>query len=179
MDSCKIVEDLLPLYVDDLLQDETKQWLEEHLITCSSCQSVLKQIKEPILIDLPNPNEHAAKTMKKAQNKIKMYEFILISLAFLLAMRTTVVPELTFNGLWTYALLGALLYTFYRAWLPSILLSFVPSLLYYLQEDYGDVTWLVKIMSAASMGGIYTGIALIGTLIAYSWIKAFEKERKR
>lgn len=179
MNRCAIVEDLLPLYVDDLLQEETKQWVEEHLPQCPSCQTALAQMEEVITVDLPNPNEEAAKTIKKVTRQMKRYEFILVTLAFLLAMRTTIIPELTFNGLWAYALLGGLLYAFYRTWLPPIVLSFVPSFLYYVQDDFGDASFTEIIISVASMGTIYTLLSLIGAFIAYAWIQALQKEEQR
>lgn len=39
MNDCRIVEDLLPLYEEDLLHKETVDWIETHLSTCESCRS--------------------------------------------------------------------------------------------------------------------------------------------
>ena len=32
--SCNIVRDVLPLYLDDVVSDETKEMVEEHLKSC-------------------------------------------------------------------------------------------------------------------------------------------------
>ena len=34
---CHVVEDLLPLYNEDLVSEKTKEQVEEHLNSCSSC----------------------------------------------------------------------------------------------------------------------------------------------
>ena len=43
---CKIIQDLLPLYKDDVCSVETKLFVEEHIRTCSLCKSELQQIRD-------------------------------------------------------------------------------------------------------------------------------------
>lgn len=46
MRNCNIIKDLLPLYKEDLLSQESKTFVEEHLKTCPECENLLKdQIK--------------------------------------------------------------------------------------------------------------------------------------
>ena len=40
---CKIVQDLLPSYVDKLTNEETNQYIEEHL---KECKELLESVKE-------------------------------------------------------------------------------------------------------------------------------------
>ena len=35
--SCNIIRDILPLYLDDVVSDDTKELVEEHLETCDAC----------------------------------------------------------------------------------------------------------------------------------------------
>lgn len=42
---CKVVEDLLPMYLDCLCSDETAALVKEHLKSCSSCSHMLVQLK--------------------------------------------------------------------------------------------------------------------------------------
>ena len=44
---CPIVQDLLPLYVDDVVSPETREWIQRHLQTCPDCQRSLDQLKKP------------------------------------------------------------------------------------------------------------------------------------
>ena len=47
---CKVVEDLLPIYHDEVCSEETKEIVEEHLSCCDSCKQKLKFIEEDINI---------------------------------------------------------------------------------------------------------------------------------
>ena len=42
---CKIIEDLLPSYMDEILSDSVKEAVELHLATCDSCSEKLKDFK--------------------------------------------------------------------------------------------------------------------------------------
>ncbi len=46
--SCKISEDLLPLYLDDSCSEDSRAALEEHLKECPSCQAKLNRMKKDI-----------------------------------------------------------------------------------------------------------------------------------
>ena len=43
--SCNIIEDLLPLYVEDAVSEDSRQLVEEHLKECVSCRKMLEEIK--------------------------------------------------------------------------------------------------------------------------------------
>ena len=45
---CKIICDLLPLYIDDVCSDETKKLVERHLEICSACRSEYEKMKADI-----------------------------------------------------------------------------------------------------------------------------------
>ena len=44
--SCNVIEDLLPLYVDEAASEDSRQLVEEHLKGCSSCRKMLEEIKK-------------------------------------------------------------------------------------------------------------------------------------
>ena len=41
---CKIVEDLLPNYMEHLTNDETNNFIEEHLSNCKNCEKTFNFI---------------------------------------------------------------------------------------------------------------------------------------
>ena len=41
---CKIVQDLLPSYVDKLTNEETNYFIDEHINECPECQKILENI---------------------------------------------------------------------------------------------------------------------------------------
>lgn len=42
MKNCNIVKDLIPLYKENLLSEESKTFVEDHLKSCSECENLLK-----------------------------------------------------------------------------------------------------------------------------------------
>lgn len=46
--SCQIIEDLLPLYVDEACSEDSRDLIEEHLKECESCQKKLDEMSAPV-----------------------------------------------------------------------------------------------------------------------------------
>ena len=44
MNHCKIVEDLLPLYLDHLTSEETSEYIRKHMENCSMCMQNYKRM---------------------------------------------------------------------------------------------------------------------------------------
>lgn len=66
--SCKIIEDLLPLYHDNVCSDDSHRLVEEHLNSCAKCQELLNTMKSEV--DLPLAMNDAA-TIKGIAKKWK------------------------------------------------------------------------------------------------------------
>lgn len=49
---CKIVDDLLPMYVDNLTNDVTNKFIEDHLAKCPACKQKLLDMKNEVDIEL-------------------------------------------------------------------------------------------------------------------------------
>jgi len=49
--NCKVIEDLLPLYIDEVCSDESKRLVEEHLEECDACSAKLNAQKATITVD--------------------------------------------------------------------------------------------------------------------------------
>jgi hypothetical protein len=69
MRNCKIVEDLWPLYLDDELNDESKQFVEEHLRQCTSCLHLPRDFNTPIPV--PNAEEITPASPEKFLVRVK------------------------------------------------------------------------------------------------------------
>ena len=61
---CNIVKDLLPLYAEHLVSEDTESFVEEHLKTCGECRRELKKIQTPAQL-APDVNTAPLKTLKK------------------------------------------------------------------------------------------------------------------
>ena len=57
MNRCKIVGDLLPLYVDGLTSEDSGQFIEEHVAQCPACRALLEQMRAPLETE---PSEEVA-----------------------------------------------------------------------------------------------------------------------
>ncbi len=42
---CSVVRDLLPLYAEEMIEEETRALVDEHLEECSECSTRLEEIK--------------------------------------------------------------------------------------------------------------------------------------
>lgn len=90
---CEVIEDLLPLYADNLTQNETNQIIKEHLKECESClikyENMTGQMgKEFLKEEAPQTEiDYLKKIKRKNQNKIVFATLstILIGAAIILA----------------------------------------------------------------------------------------------
>lgn len=79
--SCKIAEDLLPLYVDDSCSEDSRVALEKHLKECSSCRAKLARMQSGITDDIQMEKSVPAleKYAKKVRNhRIRMAITVII-----------------------------------------------------------------------------------------------------
>jgi len=51
--SCKVIDDLCPLYVDDVCSDESKNIIEEHILECEDCKTKLQSMQQKLSIKPP------------------------------------------------------------------------------------------------------------------------------
>ena len=92
--SCNIIEDLLPLYVDDMVSEDSRQLVEEHLKACPTCRRMQEEImRENHLTDAKKgsdsvqTNKMEAELLKKIRCKIrkKRIASVLLAVAIVLA----------------------------------------------------------------------------------------------
>ena len=51
--NCDIIQDLLPLYCDNVCSEESKQTIEEHIQECEQCRNDLMQMQKEVKEDIP------------------------------------------------------------------------------------------------------------------------------
>ena len=47
---CDIVKDLMPLYIDDLLSENSKKFVEDHINSCESCKNYYDKLSSEVKI---------------------------------------------------------------------------------------------------------------------------------
>lgn len=76
---CNIIQDLLPLYADDVVSSESKAMVDAHLISCPECREILNEIRSSI----PVPQHSNTTLIKKIKRKQQIKS---VALAVVLAL---------------------------------------------------------------------------------------------
>lgn len=79
---CMIVRDLLPLYVEDLVSDETRAFVEQHLAGCEDCRKALAQIRTSPGM----PAEAGVVPLKNIKKRLRQQKLKSVFLAVTLVM---------------------------------------------------------------------------------------------
>lgn len=80
---CEIVQDLLPMYVDDLTSDYTSECVKAHLEECPPCQSIYEMMKdEPV--EQVQQNVEEAKKLRWYMKKFKVINWLIGAVVALL-----------------------------------------------------------------------------------------------
>lgn len=77
---CKIVEDLLPNYIEKMTSSETNEIIEKHLEKCKLCKDKLNYMKSEIILDKVDDREiNYLKTIKR-KNCFKILMVVLVAI---------------------------------------------------------------------------------------------------
>lgn len=68
---CKVIKDLLPLYIDDVCSDESRKLIMEHLSECGDCKSELAAMQNELSVDTYKQNLRDAQAVKNLSKKWK------------------------------------------------------------------------------------------------------------
>ena len=63
--NCHIIQDLLPLYVDDVLSEESKKFVEEHLKECEYCREMFNQMNHEFEVPSLQSDKEIIQDVKK------------------------------------------------------------------------------------------------------------------
>ena len=50
--NCNVIQDILPLYIEDAVSEDTKELVEEHLQNCEICQRIYHETKTDLENDM-------------------------------------------------------------------------------------------------------------------------------
>ena len=90
--TCSIVQDLLPLYEEDMLREETKEFVDGHLAQCAACRAELDALKADV-----KPAPVSAQPLRdlKRQLRRKKLTAVLLAVTLALTLATAGVAYLT------------------------------------------------------------------------------------
>ena len=85
---CCIIRDMLPLYLDGMLSEDSVAFVEEHLQGCEACREDLEKLKAPDSFSREEPERDAAalKAMKRKWDRRVLLAGILLAAAVLVVL---------------------------------------------------------------------------------------------
>ncbi len=158
MTSCNIIQDLLPLYLDDACSEESRQLVEEHLTQCAICRKQKKMMEQGIEFeeDFMAQNLKEEKLLEEGKKYIeqKAKRDILVKAAYVdvvlnilgIILTAMYIRNMVAEGL-------AMEYMFsYGPLLPAVLILFLVSEIVFLAKDRkNQETFVSQMMAAASI----------------------------
>ena len=79
--TCSIVQDLLPLYEEDMLRAETKEFVDGHLAQCAACRAELDALKADV-----TPAPVSAQPLRDLKRQLRRRKLTAVLLAVVLAL---------------------------------------------------------------------------------------------
>ena len=83
---CAVTRDLLPLYAENMVEQETKALIEEHLNECADCREKLSAMNAPP--EKPVDTVRPLQNLKKQIRKKRLYAAALAALAVFIGVFT-------------------------------------------------------------------------------------------
>lgn len=68
---CKVIEDLLPLYIDNMCSEQSRKLVEEHLLECENCRCMIERTQAVEIVHIEPEKPVADKAVKKSFKKIR------------------------------------------------------------------------------------------------------------
>ncbi|MGG7214160.1 zf-HC2 domain-containing protein [Clostridium nigeriense] len=106
--SCRIIEDLLPLYVDGVCSEESKKYIESHISTCEECHKKLEEMKYSIpKSEIQNNIDDGAMLKKlsdtwKAKTKLNIKSSIFCIIIYVLTIGTLFISQIGEQGYYRF-----------------------------------------------------------------------------
>jgi len=85
MNECKIVEDLLPLYAEELVSRETAEFIGEHCDRCDRCRKLLERSKVVLPVETVDTGDYQ-KALKKERTHSAMLGALFATVMIVLSM---------------------------------------------------------------------------------------------
>lgn len=177
---CSIVQNLLPLYVEGMVSEDTARYVAEHLEHCEKCKAELEFLQNDIQKPVSVPNEESAEPLKKIMCRINrqfnsMAYLLMIFLIFLgftwtdngeyLMYNSLIMPIVGIFGYYVFRLKAI-----YKIPLLLLIIDILICLFNIIEMDlYSAVMWTL----------IYSIFVFIGIAIAFLLHFAFRKDQDK
>jgi hypothetical protein len=179
---CKIVSDLLPLYLENLVCEETESFIKNHLLECESCKSdyeALKNgddIKDVFKEENVKPAEDIKpfkKVMKKMNMQVHSISYLLIIFFIFFGFLSMDSGDVFYNSL-IMPIVGVFGYiifrfrAFYKLPILLLVINFFACIFKFAEVELYDIFFWTA---------IFTAFVFVGIIIAYLIHFALRKEK--
>ena len=180
---CSVVRDLLPLYIENMVSEETTQYINEHLKNCDDCKAELTNLKEGVELSTIEtrvaPTSDDVKPFKKMMKRMnrQFYSIAYAAIIFFifLGFGWTAGNNLMYNSL-IMPIVGVFGYYVFRwkaIYKVPVLLLLIDLAVYAFQLiEIGFADTLMWTM-------LYAIFVLVGVAIAFLLHYALRKEDKK
>lgn len=76
---CKIVQDLLPNYIENLTSEDTNEFIKDHLNSCSECRTMYENMKKKIPSEPDKIDKKRVNFFKKYRNKLRFLRIVILA----------------------------------------------------------------------------------------------------
>ena len=97
---CSIIRDILPLYTENMVSDETREFIEEHITVCDECKKEMEKMRKNY--NLPPSNTVPLKNIRK-KLLYKKIQIALLTTALVLIIAISVFALLTAPKFYPYS----------------------------------------------------------------------------
>lgn len=124
--TCNTAGDILPLYIDDVVSDDTRILIEEHLESCDACRKRFEDMKSTLAIPVEKDTSHLENFKKAWHKRIIMIISTTVVLTAAIMCCAYFMPQIMWNLTAIFVLpllIGCLARVFIREWRLSFLLT--------------------------------------------------------
>ena len=97
---CSIIRDILPLYTENMVSDETREFIEEHITVCDECKKEMEKMRK--IDNMPPSNTVPLKNIRK-KLLYKKIQIALLTTALVLIIAISVFALLTAPKFYPYS----------------------------------------------------------------------------
>ena len=83
---CEVVRDLLPLYVDGVVSEESRKMIEEHLEECADCREYCRLLQEDLPIETEPEYADEAAVLKKIKRRMFLNRLLIVAVTLAFAV---------------------------------------------------------------------------------------------
>lgn len=80
--SCEVIQDLIPLYIEDMLSEESKKLVESHLDECEECREYMNELQTTSVL----PPDTDTRPLEKIQKTLQKKKWLMITFSTLMTL---------------------------------------------------------------------------------------------